>query len=31
VGLDISSRTVQEIALSIAAQLVQVRNRATDT
>ena len=30
VGLDIHSRTVQEISLSIAAQLVQVRNRATD-
>ena len=31
VGLDIHSRSVQEIALSIAAQLVQVRNQATDT
>jgi xanthine dehydrogenase accessory factor len=30
VGLDIHSRTVQEIALSIAAQLVQVRHRATE-
>ena len=31
VGLDIHSRSVQEIAVSIAAQLVQVRNRTTDT
>jgi xanthine dehydrogenase accessory factor len=27
IGLEISSKTVQEIAVSIAAQLVHVRNR----
>lgn len=29
IGLDIGSQTVQEIAISIAAQLVEVRNRKT--
>ena len=29
VGLDIKSKTVQEIAVSIAAELIQVRNRGT--
>ena len=27
IGLDIGSKTVQEIAISIAAQLVEVRNK----
>lgn len=31
IGLDIASKTVQEIAISIAAQLVEVRNRKLGT
>jgi xanthine dehydrogenase accessory factor len=31
IGLDLGSKTVQEIAISIAAQLVEVRNRKKET